>query len=60
MPGMRPINAMAVEAFAPTMPTFRRGRDDLAPKFNPVLSSLQRFFEVLPVFGPARAGIFGV
>ena len=27
MPGMGPINAMAVEAFAPTMGTFRRGRD---------------------------------
>ncbi|MBY5567153.1 recombinase family protein [Rhizobium leguminosarum] len=32
--------------------------DDLAPKFHPVLSSLQRFFEVLPDFGPAGAGIF--
>ena len=31
---------------------------DLAPKFYPVLSSLQRFFEVLPDFGPAGAGIF--
>ncbi len=27
MPGMGPITAMAVEAFAPTMTTFRRGRD---------------------------------
>lgn len=27
MPGMGPITAMAVEAFAPTMVTFRRGRD---------------------------------
>ena len=33
---------------------------DLAPKFYPVLSSLQRFFEVLPDFGPAGAGISGV
>lgn len=27
MPGMGPITAMAVETFAPTMATFRRGRD---------------------------------
>lgn len=27
MPGMGPVTAMAVEAFAPTMVTFRRGRD---------------------------------
>ncbi|MBN9066371.1 MAG: IS110 family transposase [Rhizobiales bacterium] len=27
MPGMGPITAMAIEAFAPTMTTFRRGRD---------------------------------
>lgn len=27
MPGMGPITAMAVEAFSPTMVTFRRGRD---------------------------------
>ncbi len=32
--------------------------DDLAPKFYPVLSSLQWFCEVLPDFGPAGAGIF--
>lgn len=33
---------------------------DLAPKFYPVLSSLQRFGEVHPDFGPRRAGIFRV
>src|SRR5687767_6862815 len=35
--------------------TFSRAdvRSDLAPKFYPVLSSLQRFGEVLPDFGPA-------
>lgn len=27
MPGMGPITAMAIEAFAPTMSTFRKGRD---------------------------------
>jgi transposase len=27
MPGMGPITAMAIEAFAPTMTTFRKGRD---------------------------------
>jgi len=37
MPGMGPITAMAIEAFAPTMTTFRKGRDfaawlGLAPK----------------------------
>lgn len=35
-------------------------RGDLAPKVYPVLSSLERFFEVLPVFGPPRSGTFGV
>ncbi|WP_206112791.1 hypothetical protein [Rhizobium laguerreae] len=33
---------------------------DLAPKFYPVLSSLQRFFEVLPDFGPAGLEFSGV
>lgn len=32
MPGMGPITAMAAEAFAPTMGTFRRGRD-ASPNF---------------------------
>jgi transposase len=27
MPGLGPVTAMAIEAFAPTMTTFRKGRD---------------------------------